>query len=213
MGFTGLPVPPITRNGAIWRWKSHRCRSRHAAARGSRSQLASSHNPIATMPMLWTGLWLNWYPDGTTSWAVSAPITATSCRWNHGRQAACQPARDEPPRPIASGPLRRSRSPYPVLSRLDSDLLRLGRGVEFVGHDASAWFEPVDGLMTGDVEQHSPSGDTCTRRGDSIGQRAITRRDPCCGPIVVHAPIEEHVTQAVEVGHRIAVKRQTDPLR
>ena len=48
IGLTGLPDVPANRTGATARWKSHWPSSAAVAAHSSRSQLSSSHRPIAT---------------------------------------------------------------------------------------------------------------------------------------------------------------------
>lgn len=48
IGLTGLPDVPAKRTGATARWKSHWPSSAAVVAHGSRSQLSSSHRPIAT---------------------------------------------------------------------------------------------------------------------------------------------------------------------
>jgi len=50
IGFTGLPDVRAKRTGAIASWKSHWPSSAAVAAHSSRSQLSSSHRPIATRP-------------------------------------------------------------------------------------------------------------------------------------------------------------------
>ena len=48
IGLTGLPDVPAKRTGATARWKSHWPNSAAVIAHSSRSQLSSSHRPIAT---------------------------------------------------------------------------------------------------------------------------------------------------------------------
>ena len=48
IGLTGLPDVPAKRTGATARWKSHWPSSAAVVAHASRSQLSSSHRPIAT---------------------------------------------------------------------------------------------------------------------------------------------------------------------
>ena len=48
IGLTGLPDVPAKRTGATARWKSHWPSSAAVVAHTSRSQLSSSHRPIAT---------------------------------------------------------------------------------------------------------------------------------------------------------------------
>jgi hypothetical protein len=48
IGLTGLPDVPAKRTGATVRWKSHWLSSAAVVAHTSRSQLSSSHRPIAT---------------------------------------------------------------------------------------------------------------------------------------------------------------------
>ena len=48
IGLTGLPEVPAKRTGATARWKSHWLSSAAVVAHISRSQLSSSHRPIAT---------------------------------------------------------------------------------------------------------------------------------------------------------------------
>ena len=50
IGLTGLPDVPAKRTGATARWKSHWPSSAAVVAHASRSQLSSSHRPIATRP-------------------------------------------------------------------------------------------------------------------------------------------------------------------
>ena len=48
IGLTGLPEVPANRTGATARWKSHWPSPAAVLAHASRSQLSSSHRPIAT---------------------------------------------------------------------------------------------------------------------------------------------------------------------
>jgi len=48
IGLTGLPDVPAKRTGVTVRWKSHWLSSAAVVAHTSRSQLSSSHRPIAT---------------------------------------------------------------------------------------------------------------------------------------------------------------------
>src|SRR4051794_4706651 len=56
IGLTGLPDVPAKRTGASARWKSHWPSSAAVVAHASRSQLSSSHRPIATRPTACTGI-------------------------------------------------------------------------------------------------------------------------------------------------------------
>ena len=64
IGFTGLPDVPAKRTGATARWKSHWPSSAAVDAHASRSQLSSSHRPIATRHTACTGISTSSYPDG-----------------------------------------------------------------------------------------------------------------------------------------------------
>src|SRR5262245_42222074 len=56
IGLTGLPDVPANRTGATARWKSHWPSPAAVVAHTSRSQLSSSHRPIATRLTAWTGI-------------------------------------------------------------------------------------------------------------------------------------------------------------
>src|SRR4030095_12446855 len=67
IGLTGLPDVPAKRTGATARWKSHWPSSAAVVAHTSRSQLSSSHRPIATRPTACTGINNSSDPDRATS--------------------------------------------------------------------------------------------------------------------------------------------------
>lgn len=60
IGLTGLPDVPAKRIGATASWNSHWPSSAAVRAHASRSQLSSSHRPIATRPTAWTGINTSW---------------------------------------------------------------------------------------------------------------------------------------------------------
>lgn len=80
-GLTGDPVTPLNLHGCTLTKNSYLPSFLHTRANSSKSALSSNHNPIATIPIVCTGLRKAGYACGWASWAVSQEIREMEWVW------------------------------------------------------------------------------------------------------------------------------------
>ena len=85
-GFTGHPVPPGIRNGAMVRRNSHRSCATHAGTSRERSTLSTRCSPMPTMPIWCTGNGQSGTPRPGVMSEIPSPARTATCAFVEPRQ-------------------------------------------------------------------------------------------------------------------------------